>query len=98
MTEVASFKAELMDTDNFEEIVLSDNGNEVYKNELSQPYGMHGFDEKIDLELDLEFGTNEFKFKVIDLGGHETTEKLSVEREISIAQMKKVEEQIHENG
>src|SRR5699024_3415988 len=64
--------------DNFDEIKLYVNGNEVYKNELSSPYGMHGFDEAIEVELDLEFGVNEFEFKVVDLGGHETTETIEV--------------------
>lgn len=97
-TEEAMVNAEVAVTDNFEEIALYVNGNEVYKNELSQPYGMHGFDEIIDLELDLDFGTNEFEFKVVDLGGHETIETLIVERETSIAQMKKVVEQLYEDG
>src|SRR5699024_3200253 len=34
--------------DNFDEIKFYVNGNEVYKNELSSPYGMHGFDEAIE--------------------------------------------------
>lgn len=85
--------------DNFDEIKLYVNGNEIYKNELSEPYGMNGFNKTIkDIELNLELGTNEFEFKVVDLGGHVTTETVTIEQEASIAQMKNLVAQYGENG
>ena len=66
--------------DNFDEIKLYVNGNHVYANELSQPYGKNKFNEKIELELDLEDGENVFEFKVVDLGGHETIEEVVIEK------------------
>src|SRR5699024_11782173 len=64
--------------DNFDEIDLYVNGNHVYFHELSSPYGMHGFDETIKLDLDLEDGENTFVFEVVDLGGHVTTEEIKI--------------------
>ncbi|MTW85226.1 S8 family serine peptidase [Virgibacillus dakarensis] len=69
-------------TDNFDDIRLYVNGNEIYKHELSEPYGMNGFEKKInDIQLDLEDGKNEFEFKVVDLGGHVTKKTIVVEKE-----------------
>ncbi|UJL47231.1 S8 family serine peptidase [Virgibacillus sp. NKC19-16] len=86
-------------TDNFDDIRLYVNDSEIYKHEQTEPYGMNGFNETItDIELDLELGENEFVFKVVDLGGHETTEKLTIEQEASIAQMKSLVEQYNDDG
>lgn len=66
--------------DNFDDINLYVNGNHVYSNELSSPYGMYGFDETITLDLDLEDGENTFEFEVVDLGGNVTTEEIVLEK------------------
>src|SRR5699024_7206808 len=96
-TEASTIKADAHITDNFEEIRLYVDGSEVYKNEISQPYGMNGFEETVeDIELDLELGTNEFTFKVVDLGGHETTESVTIERDTSVAQMQTIVEELRE--
>src|SRR5690625_5206398 len=71
-------KVEAKIKDNFDEIDLYVNGNHVYFHELSSPYGMHGFDETIKLDLDLEDGENTFVFEVVDLGGHVTTEEITI--------------------
>ncbi|WP_010648288.1 S8 family serine peptidase [Oceanobacillus massiliensis] len=67
--------------DEFDEISLYVNGNHVYANELSEPYGDNKFNDKIEMELDLEEGKNVFEFKVVDLGGHETIEKVVIEKQ-----------------
>lgn len=97
-TEDEQVNAKVRVTDNFEEIALYVNGNEVYRNELTSPYGMHGFDETIDVPLDLELGTNEFEFRVVDLGGHETIETLTITRDTSVAHMKDLVEELHQEG
>src|SRR5699024_2264489 len=62
-------------------------------------FGMDGFDETIeDIELNLELGTNEFTFKVVDLGGHETTETVTVERSTSTANMQKIVDNLRKSG
>ncbi|MDY0394166.1 S8 family serine peptidase [Virgibacillus halophilus] len=66
--------------DNFDDIKLYVNGNEVYKHELSEPYDMVKFNEKVDVNLDLKDGKNEFEFKVVDLGGHETIQHVVIEK------------------
>ncbi|WP_284138989.1 S8 family serine peptidase [Virgibacillus sp. LDC-1] len=69
--------------DNFDDIRLFVNGDEVYKHALSEPYGMNGFNKTIkDIELELEDGKNEFEFKVVDLGGHVTTETIEIEKKV----------------
>ncbi|MDY0404604.1 S8 family serine peptidase [Virgibacillus sp. 179-BFC.A HS] len=67
--------------DNFDDIRLYVNDSEVFKHELSEPYGMHEFNQTFkDLELQLQDGKNEFEFKVVDLGGHETIQKVVIEK------------------
>lgn len=66
--------------DNFDQIDLFVNGNHVYMNELSEPYGKKKFNEKIEVDLDLEEGNNVFEFKVVDLAGNETIEEIVIEK------------------
>ncbi|WP_373895297.1 S8 family serine peptidase [Virgibacillus sp. CBA3643] len=97
-TDAATINVDASITDNFDEIRLYVNDSEVYKHEQTEPYGMNGFDETIkDIELELELGENEFEFKVVDLGGHETTETIMVEQEASIAQMQRLVEQFNDD-
>lgn len=66
-------------TDNFDEIRLYVNDSEIFKNELSEPYGMNGFKKTVNgIELQLEEGKNNFVFKVVDLGGNVTEEKVTI--------------------
>ncbi|MBO1005948.1 S8 family serine peptidase [Pseudogracilibacillus auburnensis] len=68
-------------TDNFDQIRLYVNDSEVYKHELSEPYGMKNFKQTVEgIELQLEDGDNEFIFKVVDLGGNVTTEKVKIKK------------------
>jgi len=68
-------------TDNFDAIRLYVNGSEVFKNELSEPYSMKEFKRTIDgIELQLEEGNNTFEFKVVDLAGNETVEKVTIKK------------------
>ncbi|MBS4218948.1 S8 family serine peptidase [Bacillus sp. FJAT-49711] len=65
--------------DNFDDIRLYVNGSEVFKNELSEPYGMKEFKKTIDgIELQLKEGDNTFTFEVVDLGGNVTKEKVKI--------------------
>lgn len=98
-TDKDTIKVDAAITDNFDEVTLYVDDSEVYKQEQTEPYGMNGFDETIkDIELDLELGKNEFEFKVVDLGGHETTQTVTIEQEASINQMQKLVEQYTKDG
>ncbi|MBY7142656.1 S8 family serine peptidase [Virgibacillus sp. NKC19-3] len=98
-TDATTINVDATITDNFDEIRLYVDDSEVYKHEQTEPYGMNGFDETIkDIELELELGENEFEFKVVDLGGHETTETITIDHEASITQMKRLVEQFHDDG
>ncbi|WP_269411648.1 S8 family serine peptidase [Lentibacillus daqui] len=106
-TDADKIKVDATVTDNFDDIRLYVNGNEVYKHDLSEPYGMNGFDKTIkDIALNLEDGKNEFEFKVVDLGGHVTKKTIVIEKEkddsgdteSTIAVMKDLVDQYEENG
>lgn len=65
--------------DNFDEIAVYANGSEVYRNGLSSPYAMNGFDENITFKVPvLENGKNDYTIKVVDLAGHETELNFSI--------------------
>src|SRR5699024_5962560 len=83
---------------NFDEFTFDLNGNDVYRTEWSSPYGFRGLDEAMEVELDLEFGVNEFEFKVVDLGGQETTETIEVERVTDVSHMQNLVEVFKDNG
>ncbi|CAG9606617.1 S8 family serine peptidase [Pseudoneobacillus rhizosphaerae] len=61
--------------DNFDEIRVHLNGNEIYYHEFFEPYEMRGFNKvvKSNLELPLTVGVNKFVFEVTDLAGNKTT-------------------------
>lgn len=67
--------------DEFDEIDVFINGDHVYNNELSMPYGEKQFNENLEFDLALDEGGNVFEIKVVDLGGHETTEYVTVEKQ-----------------
>jgi lactocepin len=62
-------------TDNFDEIRVHLNGNEIYYHEFLEPYEMRGFNKvvKNNLELPLAVGVNKFVFEVTDLAGNKST-------------------------
>ncbi|MEN1967536.1 S8 family serine peptidase [Lentibacillus sp. N15] len=103
-TDADKIKVDATVTDNFDDIRVYVNGNEVYKHDQSEPYGMNGFEKTIkDIELDLKDGKNEFEFKVVDLGGHETTKTIVVDKEAgntesSITGMKDLVDQYGKSG
>ncbi|MBT2661732.1 S8 family serine peptidase [Bacillus sp. ISL-45] len=66
--------------DNFDEIRVYVNGNEVFYNEFVEPYAMRGFKKTIDVELDLKDGDNNFVFEVTDLAGNKATEKVTIKK------------------
>lgn len=66
--------------DNFDEIRVYVNGNEVFFNEFLEPYAMRNFKKTIDVDLDLKDGDNDFVFEVTDLAGHKTTEKVTIKK------------------
>ncbi len=66
--------------DNFDEIRVYVNGNEVFFNEFVEPYAMRGFKKTIDVELDLKEGDNNFVFEVTDLAGNKATEKVTIKK------------------
>lgn len=67
--------------DEFDQMDVFINGDHVYNNELSQPYGSNKFNEKLEFERALDEGENVFEIKVVDLGGHETIEYVTVEKQ-----------------
>ncbi|MGG3739243.1 S8 family serine peptidase, partial [Aeribacillus pallidus] len=69
--------------DNFDEIRLYLNDDEVFYNEFKEPFAMREFSQTIDVELPLKEGDNEFVLKVTDLAGHETTKEFTVKKGIS---------------
>ncbi|WP_099159098.1 S8 family serine peptidase [Virgibacillus ndiopensis] len=103
-TNADTINASALVTDNFDDIRLFVNGNEVYQHELSEPYGMNGFKQTIeDIELQLEDGKNKFEFKVVDFGGHVTKKTIVVEKdngdtESSIETMQSLVDQYEESG
>jgi lactocepin len=62
-------------TDNFDDIRVHLNGNEIYYHEFFEPYEMRGFNKfvKTNLDLPLTVGVNKFVFEVTDLAGNKTT-------------------------
>lgn len=66
--------------DNFDEIRVYVNGNEVFFNEFLEPYAMRGFKKTIDVDLDLKDGDNNFVFEVTDVAGHKATEKVTIKK------------------
>ncbi|MCA1320417.1 Fn3-like domain-containing protein [Bacillus tianshenii] len=69
--------------DNFDEIRLFVDGEEVYFNELGEPYNVdRSFHETIPVTLDLVDGVNTFEIKVVDFAGNETVEHVTITKQI----------------
>jgi len=66
--------------DNFDEVRLYLNGDEVFAKDISEPYAMLGYSQTVDVVLPLEDGKNEFELKVVDLVGHEATQTVTVNK------------------
>ncbi|WP_144264301.1 S8 family serine peptidase [Edaphobacillus lindanitolerans] len=81
-TEEAEVGVSLRVKDNFDDIRIYVNDSEVFANDLSEPYGKKNFDETIELTLPLVEGKFDYTFKVVDLGGHETVQTVSIERKL----------------
>ncbi|WP_245744436.1 S8 family serine peptidase [Bhargavaea ginsengi] len=79
-TEEESVTVQVQVKDNFDDIRLYVNDSEVFANDLSEPYGSKNFDQTIEVEVPLVEGKFDYTFKVVDLGGHETTETVTIER------------------
>jgi lactocepin len=71
--------------DNFDEIRVTVNGNEIFYNEFVEPYAMRGFKKTLTgIELPLQVGVNTFEFQVTDLAGHTTTKVVEVTRSADV--------------
>lgn len=67
--------------DNFDEVRVYLNGSEVFYKPISEPYAMLGYEQIVEIELPLVSGKNSFELKVVDLVGHEATQKFSVSKQ-----------------
>lgn len=66
-------------SDNFDEIRLRVNGNEVYANAFEEPFEMRNLETTVeDVELQLEEGLNTIVLEVTDLAGNTGEEVLSI--------------------
>ncbi|MDN4494185.1 S8 family serine peptidase [Ureibacillus aquaedulcis] len=66
--------------DNFDELRLTVNGDERFMHELSEPFAMNGYEQQIELELQLADGTNEFVIEAEDLAGNMTTQTIQIKK------------------
>ncbi|MET3575390.1 S8 family serine peptidase [Bhargavaea ullalensis] len=81
-TEEPEIGVSLKVKDNFDDIRIYVNDSEVFANDLSEPYGKKSFNETIDLTVPLVEGKFDYTFKVVDLGGHETVQTVTIERKL----------------
>lgn len=77
--DATSVTADLVVGDNFDEVRVYVNGDEVFYNELSEPYQLNDYSETVEVELPVEAGVNEFEVKVVDVVGNETVENVTVD-------------------
>lgn len=77
--DATSVTADLVVGDNFDEVRVYVNGDEVFFNELSEPYELKDYSETVEVELPVEDGLNEFEVKVVDVVGNTTTETVTVD-------------------
>ncbi|MGN1402094.1 MAG: S8 family serine peptidase [Bacillus sp. (in: firmicutes)] len=67
--------------DNFDELRVQLNGDEIFYHEFKGAYEMRPISETIeDLELPLEPGENTFEFVVVDFGGNETVKTITIQK------------------
>ncbi len=75
-------KVDVKVTDNFDEIRLYLNGNEIFYQPFKEPYAMRAFSKVIeDVELPLVTGKNDFTFEVTDLAGNKTTKTITITKQ-----------------
>lgn len=68
--------------DNFDEITVYANDSEVFRQDLSSPYGMKGFDKNITFKVPVPAnGKNDYTIKVVDVAGNETELTFSITKE-----------------
>lgn len=79
-TNEAKLKVTVNIQDNFDDIILSVNGEEKYRQDATTPYGLKNFNKDIEVELSLKEGKNKFTFVVEDFAGHQTTKVLEIEK------------------
>lgn len=77
--DATSVTADLVVGDNFDEVRVYVNDNEVFYNELSEPYQLNDYSATVEVELPLEAGVNEFEVKVVDVVGNTTIETVTVD-------------------
>ncbi|MGG4491637.1 cell wall-binding repeat-containing protein [Metabacillus idriensis] len=67
-------------SDNFEELRVVVDGDEVFYNMLREPYEMRGIEKEIKTEVALQPGENTFTVEAVDLAGHKTVKEVKVYR------------------
>ena len=68
--------------DNFDQIYAYLYDSEVFRKELSEPYGAKEFDQNITFKVPVtEEGANEYKFVIKDAAGHETVKTFTITKE-----------------
>lgn len=66
--------------DNFDYARVYVNGDEVYFQDLSEPYQLKAFTKTVDVELALEEGSNTFEVKVVDVAGNEKVQNFTINK------------------
>lgn len=67
--------------DNFDYARVYVNDDEVYFQDLSEPYQLQTLSKTIDVDLALEAGENTFEIKVVDVAGNETVRNVTVRKQ-----------------
>ncbi|WP_286166240.1 cell wall-binding repeat-containing protein [Peribacillus frigoritolerans] len=67
-------------SDNFDELRVVVDGDEVFYNMLREPYSMRGIKKEIKTEVALQPGENTFTVEAVDLAGHKTVKEVKVYR------------------
>ncbi|WP_282033748.1 cell wall-binding repeat-containing protein [Metabacillus indicus] len=67
-------------SDNFEELRVAVDGDEVFVNLLKEPYGMNKITKTLSTDVALQPGENTFMVEATDLAGHKTVKEVKVYR------------------
>ncbi|TWT07015.1 S8 family serine peptidase [Planococcus sp. CPCC 101016] len=71
--------------DNMDEIAAYVNGSEVFKKEMSEPYGKASFNQNIKTKVPVKkIGANEYTLSVTDAAGHVTEKKFTITKETKV--------------
>jgi len=99
-TEVVT--ADIQVGDNFDEVRVYVNGDEVFFNELSEPYELKNYSETVEVELPLTEGVNEFEIKVVDVVGLETVENVTVKQSadhgVTVIDVEDIQDQLEDGS